>query len=85
MKTAYIIFRDIKPLNNKEILNTIIHFCREHDLHYFLSPDSGCSLINIDGYDYCITLQENREGQEAPYWIIYCLLKGRSALFRNIA
>lgn len=85
MKTAYIIFRDTKPQNNNEVLHLIIHFCRERELDYRLYPESGSSLINIDGKDYRIDLQEKREESGSAYWMICCVLKKQSHLYKNIA
>lgn len=87
MKTAYIIFRNAKPRDSKATLNLIVEFCREHELDYQLRPKSGGSMINIEGKDYYIKLEEKKEDSESAYWMICCLLKGKtaSALCRNIA
>lgn len=85
MKSAYILFRNKKPESPKEVLNLIEHFCREHNLTYRILSESEDGIINIDGEDYFIDLQEKHEGSEETYWMIYCLLKNRLSFFKNIA
>lgn len=85
MKTAYILFRNRKPENQKEVLDLIMHFCREHNLQYRIASESEDGIINIEGADYYIDLQEKQEGAENTYWMIYCLLKNRLSFFKNIA
>lgn len=77
MKNAYILFSKQRPKNNKTIMDSLTHFCREHCLTYRFPSDCDCRAITIEGYEYNINLQEQREESEPPYWMIYCSLKGK--------
>ena len=85
MKTMYIIFRDKKPKDNKEMFDLITHFCGEHNLSFQKILGSERPSINIEGQEYHVELQEMQEEPGRTYWMILCLLKNRMSIFKNIA
>lgn len=83
MKTTYIIFRDRKPQNNKETLDLLVHFCREHNLS--CNTKINEMKINIEGEDYYVSLKRVRDDFGAAYWRINCLHKSRVCVLKKMA